>query len=180
MKKEFNVTRMVWSGSRAPLSAMSASAPEPPPLLFGISGSVVRSFFSATDWMKRAIWSAPPPAPAMITKSIGFFGCHSAAALCANARPASAVAPATPLKTVLLVLIGFSLLSGGPEAAVNCAKASRTHGGRSVLFGSCPLRPVGTDRVGAPQWTRITGIVDRSTTCWVLPPKTVSRSWLWL
>jgi hypothetical protein len=58
---------------------ISASAPDPPPRLVGTSGRFVMSYSSATDWMNRAIWSAPPPGPAMIVKSIGRRGSQSCA-----------------------------------------------------------------------------------------------------
>jgi hypothetical protein len=35
-------------------------------------------FFATTPWMKRAIWSAPPPVPAGTTNSIGLDGTQAA------------------------------------------------------------------------------------------------------
>ena len=71
---------IVWSSPVFPLRWTSASAPEPPGLLMGMRGFDDRSCFSTMVCIRRAILSAPPPLPAMITKSIGFFGSQACAA----------------------------------------------------------------------------------------------------
>ena len=112
---------------------MSASAPDPPPLLFGTSGRLVRSFFSATDWMNRAIWSAPPPGPAMITKSIGFLGCQSwaRAAIGVDAmRPAQA-RPRRP-RLVIDILKSSSLLDA--RNGVRSRLRPRTHNRLNIFY----------------------------------------------
>ena len=90
-------------------------------MLFGISGRGVMSFFSATDWMNRAIWSAPPPAPAMITKSIGFLGSHAWAAPLSTVV-ASAVAHIAPSVARLVV---FIVGSSPRRIDFPCVRASR-------------------------------------------------------
>ena len=74
----------------------SASAPEPPGLLIGTNGFDAMSFFSITLCISRAILSAPPPLPAMMMKSTGFFGSQAMAASETASEPATASAPARP------------------------------------------------------------------------------------
>ena len=71
---------MVWSSPDFCLRWMRASAPEPPGLLMGMRGFEDMSCFSTIVCIRRAILSAPPPSPAMMTKSMGFFGSQAACA----------------------------------------------------------------------------------------------------
>ena len=83
---------MVWLGSEFALffRCTKASAPEPPGLLIGVSGMEDHPFFSMSTCIRRAILSAPPPAPAMITNSTGFWGSQADADIGVSniARPA--------------------------------------------------------------------------------------------
>ena len=45
----------------------------------------------------RAIWSAPPPVPAMMMNSTGFLGSQADAALETASEPATASAPTRPV-----------------------------------------------------------------------------------
>ena len=126
VRKELSVTRIVWSGSLTVVRWISVSAPEPPPLLFGTSGRRVSPFFSATDWMKRAIWCDPPPAPAMMTKSMGLRGCQSAAKTWVGAA-AKVAAQASPRKPRFEIVLALPPLS-------RRARPPGRHG-RRVLWG---------------------------------------------
>ena len=56
------------------LTSRKPSAPAPPPLLTVIIGCFIRLFLATTPWMKRAIWSAPPPVPAGMMNCTGLVG----------------------------------------------------------------------------------------------------------
>ena len=72
------------------------SAPAPPDLLTTMSGCFIRLFLATTPWMKRAIWSAPPPVPAGTMNSTGLVGSQAAKAENgAMARPAATPAAAS-------------------------------------------------------------------------------------
>jgi hypothetical protein len=72
------------------LTSRKPSAPAPPALLTTRMGCLISLFFATAAWMKRAIWSAPPPGPAGTTSSTGLVGSHGAAmAEEAEARPAA-------------------------------------------------------------------------------------------
>jgi hypothetical protein len=55
-----------------------------------MSGCFIRLFLAATPWMKRAIWSAPPPVPAGMMNCTGLPGSQA----CAEAGVAGASAAA--------------------------------------------------------------------------------------
>ena len=69
-----SVITILCGSPAAPLMARKPSAPAPPDLLTTMIGCLLRLFFATTPWMKRAIWSAPPPVPAGTTNSIGLAG----------------------------------------------------------------------------------------------------------
>ena len=85
---------MILCGSPfAPLTSRKPSAPAPPDLLTTTSGCFIRLFLATTPWMKRAIWSAPPPVPAGTTNSTGLVGSHAASAgIDVHDAPAAATA----------------------------------------------------------------------------------------
>ena len=64
----------------SPLTSRKPSAPAPPALLTTMMGCFIRLFLATTPWMKRAIWSAPPPLPAGTTNSTGLVGSQALAA----------------------------------------------------------------------------------------------------
>ena len=72
---------MILCGSPlAPLTSRKPSAPAPPDLLTTISGSFISLCLTTMPWIRRAIWSAPPPVPAGTTNSTGLVGSHAACA----------------------------------------------------------------------------------------------------
>ena len=71
------------------------SAPAPPPLLTVMIGCFIRLFLATTPWMKRAIWSAPPPVPAGMMNCTGLVGSQP----CAAAGTLSAASPASAMRT---------------------------------------------------------------------------------
>ena len=95
----------------APLTSRKPSAPAPPDLFTTISGCFISLCLATMPWIRRAIWSAPPPVPAGTTNSTGFSGCHAA---CAGATLASSATAATaavrcmqpPKAALRLLLIG--------------------------------------------------------------------------
>src|SRR5262245_51135312 len=77
----FDSVMMMLCGSPADfLTSRKPSAPAPPPLLTVMIGCLERLFLATTPWMKRAIWSAPPPVPAGITNWMGLVGSQDWAA----------------------------------------------------------------------------------------------------
>src|SRR3990167_8160907 len=80
-----SVMMILWALPLSPLTSRKPSAPAPPDLLTTTIGCAVSLFFAATPWMKRAIWSAPPPVPAGTTNSIGLLGSQADAATLAQA-----------------------------------------------------------------------------------------------
>src|SRR5688572_12375165 len=54
------------------------SAPAPPALLMTTIDSFINLCLTMMPWIRRAIWSAPPPVPAGITNSTGLVGSHAA------------------------------------------------------------------------------------------------------
>ena len=58
-------------------TSRNPSAPAPPPLFTTTMPCFIRLFFATTDWMKRAIWSAPPPVPAGTMNSTVLVGSHA-------------------------------------------------------------------------------------------------------
>ena len=59
------------------LTSRKPSAPAPPALLTVMIGCFVRLCLATTPWMKRAIWSAPPPVPAGMMNWMGLVGSHA-------------------------------------------------------------------------------------------------------
>ena len=88
---------MILCGSPfASLTARKPSAPAPPDLLATISDSFISLCLTMIPWIRRAIWSAPPPVPAGTTNSTGLLGSHANADDApASARMAAAQALAT-------------------------------------------------------------------------------------
>src|SRR5215207_5229362 len=86
---------MILCGSPlASLTSRKPSAPAPPDLLTTTSDSFISLCLTTMPWMRRAIWSAPPPVPAGTTNSTGLVGSHAASAGAATAHAASVSAPA--------------------------------------------------------------------------------------
>ena len=81
---------MLWGSPLAFLTSRKPSAPAPPPLLTVMIGCFIRLFLATTPWMKRAIWSAPPPVPAGMMNCTGLVGSQP----CALAGPVAAQAAA--------------------------------------------------------------------------------------
>ena len=75
----------------SPFTSRKPSAPAPPPLLTTMMGWAISLFLATTPWMKRAIWSAPPPVPAGTTNSTGLVGSQ---AIAAGLKTAASVAAA--------------------------------------------------------------------------------------
>src|ERR1700752_4565706 len=84
------------------------SAPAPPDLLMTTIDSFISLCLTMMPWIRRAIWSAPPPVPAGTTNSTGFLGSHPARAGAALASAAAAmdmlVAIAVLIVEILMVL----------------------------------------------------------------------------
>src|SRR6185437_12640142 len=75
----FESTIMILFGSPAlSFTSMNPCPPPPPFSMTTMNGCFVRWCFAAMPWIRRAIWSAPPPAPPVTTKVIGFVGSHAA------------------------------------------------------------------------------------------------------
>ena len=99
----FDSVMMILCGSPlAPLTSRKPSAPAPPDLLTTISGSFISLCLMTMPWIRRAIWSAPPPVPAGTTNSTGLVGSQAACAAGAMASKAEASAPATAVTTLFL------------------------------------------------------------------------------
>src|SRR6476620_11278587 len=56
------------------LTSRKPSAPAPPDLLMTTSDSFISLCLTMIPWIRRAIWSAPPPVPAGTTNSSGLLG----------------------------------------------------------------------------------------------------------
>ena len=92
----FDSVMMILCGSPlASLIARKPSAPAPPDLLTTMSGSFISECLMTMPWIRRAIWSAPPPVPAGTTNSTGLVGSHaSTGEVIVSASNAGAVARA--------------------------------------------------------------------------------------
>src|SRR5690554_33291 len=93
----------LWASFFAFLTYRKPSAPAPPDLLTTTIGCFIRSFLTMTPWMKRAIWSAPPPLPAGTIHSTGLVGSQ---ALAVSGAP-SATAAASVVRTGMVLLRDF-------------------------------------------------------------------------
>src|SRR5690606_24621679 len=71
-----SVITILWGSFFALFMYRKPSAPAPPDLFRTTSGWFIRLCLMITPWMKRAIWSAPPPLPAGTIHSTGLVGCH--------------------------------------------------------------------------------------------------------
>ena len=87
-----SVMMILWGLPLSLFTSRNPSAPAPPDLFTTMMGCEVSLFLAATPWIKRAIWSAPPPVPAGTTNSMGLVGSHAKAGAIAAAS-ASATAP---------------------------------------------------------------------------------------
>src|SRR5215207_429725 len=86
----FDRVMMILCGSPlASLTSRKPSAPAPPALLTTISDSFISLCLTTMPWIRRAIWSAPPPVPAGTTNSTGLVGSQAAAGNDAAARAAA-------------------------------------------------------------------------------------------
>src|SRR4029079_5673832 len=71
----FDSVMMILLGSPlASLTSRKPSAPAPPDLLTTITDSFISLCLTMIPWIRRAIWSAPPPVPAGATNSTGLVG----------------------------------------------------------------------------------------------------------
>ncbi len=71
----FDSVMMILCGSPlAPLTSRNPSAPAPPALLMTTIDCFIRLCFWMIAWLRRAIWSAPPPVPAGTMNSTVFVG----------------------------------------------------------------------------------------------------------
>src|SRR5664279_2254683 len=80
---------------------ISASAPEAMPLSDTTIGCFIRLCFWMAAWIKRAIWSDAPPAPAATTISTGSVGSQAMAGALGISKAAA---------TAVLVIIFFILV----------------------------------------------------------------------
>ncbi len=86
----FDSVMMILCGSPlASLTSRKPSAPAPPDLLTTTIDSFISLCLTMMPWIRRAIWSAPPPVPAGTTNSTGLVGSHAACAGAANIAPAA-------------------------------------------------------------------------------------------
>src|SRR3989441_3460738 len=99
VKRFESVMMIAWlrSSPRFSLICRKPSAPAPPDLFTTTMGRGVSLCFSAMPWMRRAIWSAPPPVPAGTTNSICLVGSHAAAA----GATVIARIPTTPMRSLM-------------------------------------------------------------------------------
>ena len=86
VKRFESVMMIVWASPFLPFTWRKPSAPAPPDLLTTMIGRGDSLCFSAMPWIRRAIWSAPPPVPAGTTNSICLVGSHAAAGV-TTAKP---------------------------------------------------------------------------------------------
>src|SRR6478736_2586103 len=69
-----NVMMILCGSPFAALTSRKPSAPAPPALLTTTIDCFIRLCLATMPWMKRAIWSAPPPVPAGMTNSTVLVG----------------------------------------------------------------------------------------------------------
>src|SRR6478672_9318252 len=97
----------------APFTSRKPSAPAPPPLLTTTMGCFMRLCFAITDWMKRAIWSAPPPVPAGTMNSTVLVGSQAWAwGAAARARAAPMARPCSSVLFMFLAPRGSTVSCG--------------------------------------------------------------------
>src|SRR5258706_10427847 len=72
-----SVMMILCASPLAPFTSRKPSAPAPPPLLTTTIGCFMRLCLATIDWMRRAIWSAPPPVPAGTMNSTVLLGSHA-------------------------------------------------------------------------------------------------------
>src|SRR5688572_23947799 len=83
----FDSVMMILCGSPlASLTERKPSAPAPPDLLTTTIDSFISLCLTMMPWIRRAIWSAPPPVPAGMTNSTGLLGSQAAWAVPSRAR----------------------------------------------------------------------------------------------
>src|SRR5258706_2690518 len=88
----FEHVMIIWCASPlAPFTSRKPSAPAPPPLLTTTIGCFMRLCLATIDWIRRAIWSAPPPVPAGTMNSTVLLGSQANA----GKTVVRAVAPST-------------------------------------------------------------------------------------
>ena len=83
------VMTILWALPLSPFTSKKPSAPAPPDLLTTMMGCALSLFLATTPWIKRAIWSAPPPVPAGTTNSMGLVGSQAWAGAKKLARASS-------------------------------------------------------------------------------------------
>jgi hypothetical protein len=78
VKRLSRVMIIIWGSAFFPFTYINPSAPAPPDLLMTTTGFGERLYFEMSGEMNLAITSAPPPAPAGTTNSMGLAGCQAA------------------------------------------------------------------------------------------------------
>src|SRR5688572_12300897 len=102
---------LCWSPFDA-LTSRKPSAPAPPDLLIGTTDCFIRLCLATTPWVKRAIWSAPPPVPAGMMNSTDLVGSHACAPVDKpRVRPTAESSGSAPRTTMFWICI--SLLHSG-------------------------------------------------------------------
>src|SRR4051812_35480775 len=114
-----SVTTILCGSPLAFFTSRKPSAPAPPDLLTTTSGCFIRLCLTTMPWIRRAIWSAPPPVPAGTTNSTGLAG--SQAAWAVGAAKSAADATRTDAVAVREDLMFESLTLLSPEGS------ARTH-----------------------------------------------------
>ena len=85
-----SVMTILWASPLLFLMSRNPSAPAPPPLLTTTIEDFMSLFFVTMPWIRRAIWSAPPPVPAGTMNSTVLVGSQEAAwAVTAVASPSA-------------------------------------------------------------------------------------------
>ncbi len=92
----------------ASFTARKPSAPAPPDLLTTIIGSFIRLCLMTMPWIRRAIWSAPPPVPAGTTNSTGLFGSQALTGRANMALAARTAAALRAARTEIDFIFGFT------------------------------------------------------------------------
>src|SRR3954467_11173376 len=118
-----SVTTILCGSPLAPLTSRKPSAPAPPDLLTTTSGCFMRLCLATTPWIRRAIWSAPPPVPAGTTNPTGVARAHAPPGVVAASASAAAQ------KTLLMSSPSVGASGGhldGDDAATDVRKLDLT------------------------------------------------------
>src|SRR5437773_1154801 len=137
-----SVMMIVWASPFLPFTCRKPSAPAPPDLLTTMKGRGESLCFSAMPAMRRAIWSAPPPAPAGITNSIGLVGSQANAGAARN----SPVTTANSVRRMgILSIVAVLLSSEGGDA-----RPSAQPGATVATRCASPENNTGPDAITRP------------------------------